>query len=312
MPPPKDIAGFSQNSTHSDSRLFTGVVITSNAGSRAVTVIREGYGIGTGGNMGYMTQAIVLSSLMSNFLGFKDCTLPQPGTRVLCLSESSSHTYVLGCLPQESLGLEDMPARTVLGAKNALADECNRVGHEENTFSMYDARRPTDVVDGEYVVANEFGVLLGLFQQLATLKASELAQIQCFLLDDLVRIISHNFQHYTALGEYSVYHDGKRLMAEFGATHKPGESYGRPAVEDEGDKPIFKQEEGHDTDDSKDFYTFEEDERIKAIERFKIFLGSVGDFLHIFLVRPDPEEVRINKHKKEEEEELIIKKKRKE
>jgi hypothetical protein len=181
----------------------------------------------------------------------------------------------------------------MLGAGDAMEDQANRKGHVSNLPAIHDSRRPTDVVDGEFVVANELGVLVGLYQELANLKASELAQIQCFLLDDLVRIISHNFQHYTALGEYNVYHDGKRLMAEFGVTHKPAESYGAPAVSD--DKGAFKTfEEGgaHTVDDAEDFYSITKDERIKAIERFKGFVGSVGDFIHLFIARPHAENFR--------------------
>jgi hypothetical protein len=286
------------------SKVFTAVVVSSSVGSRAVTIMRDGYGMTTGGELGYMMQGIVVTSVLSHFLGFKDCSVPQPGTRVVCVTESASHTYVIGTIPQESLGLQDMPARVSLGAKNALADTANRIGHT-NTSSIYDNRRPTDIVDGEYVIANELGVLLGLYQEMAHLKASELAQVQCYLFDDLVRIISHNFQHYTALGEYNVYHDGKQIMAEFGATHKPGESYGRPAVESAGEEPIFEKEKDkkkqHTVDDEKDFYKFKDDvdERVKAIERFKMFLGGLGDFLRIMLVRPDPDEVRINDPEKE-------------
>lgn len=277
-----------------NSKIFTGVIITSNSGSRAVTVIREAYGQGGGGgDMGMMMQGIFVSSLLSNFIGFDDCSLPQPGTRVLCIESDGNYCYVLGSIPSQSLDVETFAARTMLGAKNALADDANRIGHENNTTMLVDNRQPSDVVDGEHVVANEYGVLLGLYQQMANLKASELAQVQCFLLDDLVRIISHNFQHYTALGEYNVYHDGKKLMAEFGATHKPAESYGRPAVEDDGNQPMFSKSGKHTVDDKEDFYDIEEDERTKAIERFKWFLGSVGDFLHVFLCRPDPEEVRV-------------------
>lgn len=283
-----------ENREAQTSKVFTGVVITSNAGSRAVTVAREGYGMTTDGDLGYMMQGIVVTSVLSNFLGFKDCTLLQPGTRVICVSESASHTYIIGVVPQESLGLKIMPARAALGAGNALEDEANRQGHAAGTSSIYDNRRPSDVVDGEYVIANEFGVLLGMYQQMANLKASELAQVQCFLLDDMVRIISHNFQHYTALGEYNIYHDGKTIMAEFGATHKPGETYGRPAVTSKGENPVFKSEGTHSVDDEKDFYDFKEDERIKAIERFKILLGGLGDLLRILVVRPDPDEIRKN------------------
>ena len=273
--------------------LFKGVVITSNAGSRAITVVRETSGGMKSSDGGKLVQATMLSAVLAQFLGFKDCTLPQPGTRVLCLAESNNNCYILGCLPQPTMGKVDMSARAMLGAGDAMEDSANRKGHTDKLPSVHESRRPVDIVDGEYVIANEFGVLLGLYQQLANLKASELAQIQCFLLDDLVRIISHNFQHYTAIGEYNIYHDGKRLMAEFGATHKPAESYGAPAVSnDNGAFNTFETTGSHTIDDSDDFYDISKDERIKAIERFKIFLGSVGDFIHLFVVKPHDEKVR--------------------
>jgi hypothetical protein len=274
--------------------LFTGIVITSNAGSRAVTVVREISGPMHTADSGKLVQATVLSSVLSHFLGFKDCVLPQPGTRVLCLSEANNNCYVLGSVPQPTLGKPKLSSRAALGAGDPMGDAANRKGHVDRLPAIHDGRRPVDVVDGEYVVGNELGVLIGLYQEMANLKASELAQIQCYLLDDLVRIISHNFQHYSALGEYNIYHDGKKIMAEFGATHKPAESYGAPAVSsDSGAFNTFSSDGGHEIDDSSDFYKITKDERIKAIERFKIFLGSVGDFLHMFLVKPHNEKFRL-------------------
>jgi hypothetical protein len=280
--------------THKNANIFTGFVITSSAGSNAITVIRESYGGVKTADGGMRMQGVMISSTLSAFLGFKESTMPQPGSRVLCVEDGTgSGCFVIGMIPQNTISKQViLPARTCLGAGNSLADEANKTGHMRNTPDIYDHRRPVDVVEGEHVISNEFGVLLGLYQQLATLKASELAQVQCHLLDDLVRIISHNFQHYTALGEYNIYHDGKRLMAEFGATHKPAESYGRPAVEKDIQEAMFKKEGGHTVDDESDYYSIKEDERVKAIERFKWFLGGLGDFLHIFLVRPDPKEVR--------------------
>jgi hypothetical protein len=257
--------------------LFKGVVITSNAGSRAITVVRETSGDVRTADGGKLVQGTMLSSVLAQFLGFKDCTLPQPGTRVLCLAESNNNCYILGCLPQPTLGKAELSARALLGAGDAMEDQANRKGHVSKLPAIHESRRPVDVVDGEYVVANELGVLIGLYQEMANLKASELAQIQCFLLDDLVRVISHNFQHYTALGEYNIYHDGKRLMAEFGATHKPAEAYGAPAVTtDAGAFKTFKKSGGHKIDDSSDFYEISKDER----------------FIHLFVVKPHDEKFR--------------------
>ena len=279
---------------HPTRNIFTAVVITANAGSRSVTVARESYGTAAAADMGNMLEGLVVSTTISTFLGFKDSTLPQPGSRVLCVEDSSSSCFVVGSIPQASLELKALPGRAALGAGCAMDEPANRIGHEAHTRSICDLRRPSDIVDGEYGIANELGVLIGLYQQMAVLKASELAQVQCFLLDDLVRIISHNFQHYTALGEYSIFHDGKRLMAEFGATHKAPESYGSPAVtSDNGSIDVFGSTGSHKPDDSDDFYELKQDERMRAIERFKMFLGSVGDFLHLFLVRPNPTAPRV-------------------
>jgi len=289
-----------QSKLLTSTKIFTAVVVTSNAGSSAVTVVKESYGSVTSPDRGYMLQGTPISSTLSAFLGFKESSLPQPGSRVLCVEDYGANCFIIGVIPAQSMEFDALASRGMLGAKNAMADEANRKGHSNHTTNLYDCRRPGDVVDGEHVISNEFGVLLGLYQQLANLKASELAQIQCFLLDDLVRIISHNFQHYTALGEYNIYHDGKRLMAEFGATHKIAESYGAPAVEkDEGAGDIFEEIKSHTVDDEEDFYKVKPDERVKAVERFKIFLGSLGDFVHMFLVRPDPETMRILDPEKE-------------
>lgn len=262
--------------------VFTAVVITNNAGTGIVSVIRESYG-GAEADFGFEMQGIPLGSTIATYLGFKESCLPQPGSRVVCIKFASTHCYIVGVIPEEALGGEAIPLRSMLGAGDASNDSANNQGITDRISIVTDLQKPSDVVDGEHVVSNEFGVLLGLYQQLANLKGSELAQIQCFLLDDLVRVVSHNFQHYTALGEYNIYHDGKKIMAEFGATHLPKESYGAT------DSPTFQTDEGASKDDSKDHYKIEGDERLKAIERFKIFLGGLGDFLHIFLVKPAEE-----------------------
>jgi hypothetical protein len=83
-------------------------------------------------------------------------------------------------------------------------------------------------------------------------------------------------------------------MAEFGATHKVTEAYGSPAVSsDKGNIETFGHTKKHSPDDSDDFYELKQDERMRAVERFKMFLGSVGDFLQLFLVRPNPQAPRV-------------------
>jgi hypothetical protein len=200
-------------------------------GTGTITVIRESAGTTRSADMGLMMQGVMVSSALSGYFGFKQAIIPQPGSRVVCMEYTMYVCYILGVISQQPVYADGLPSRAMLGAESPFVDDANTQGFLDRAAAIVDHLKPHDVVDGEYVVANEFGVLLGLYQQLANLKASELAQIQCYLLDDLVRIISHNFQHYSSIGEYNIYHDGKRLMAEFGATHKPAESYGRPATQ---------------------------------------------------------------------------------
>lgn len=241
-------------------------------------------------------QGIPLAGAFATTLGFKECHQYPVGALVLCYFVTYDVCYILGIIPENDYGNLQFPSRVALKTADGNFDSQNSTGYNNDSTKKgtFNAGRPTDVVEGEHVVSNEFGVLLGLFQSLAVLKASELAQVQCYLLDDMVRIVSHNFEHLHALGECKIFHDGKALMAEFGGTHDPREALGIPQVESVKNDALFGEAgaPGANGDDLTDFYEFEQDERTTAIERFKLFLGKLGDFIHMFVTRPDPEAIR--------------------
>jgi len=221
--------------------------------------------------------------------GFKDCQLPEPGSSVICYAISPFNAWIIGSIPINDRDTTVYPSRTTTGQGDSIVDEANLQGYGTDfSKTVYNnVRRPTDVVQGEHVYSNDFGVLMGLFQQMATLKASELAQIQVHLLDDLVRIISHNFQHWTSSGELKIYHDGQSLLTEYSATHIPQESYGQPIRQDNTATHPFIETNKSTADDLNDYYSLSNNERAKAIERFKIYIGRLGDFINTFLAIPD-------------------------
>ncbi len=228
-------------------------------------------------------QGIPLASTFAHALGFKETVLPNIGGRVLCFGAAKSATCVIiGTIPlSENQGDEntaEMPSKATFGIEEPLLNDVHATGYASDITKalVLNNRLPVDVIQGEKVISNEFGVLLGLFQLMAVLKGSELAQVQCHFLDDLVRIISHNFQHYTALGEYNVFHDGKSLNIEAGLTHEPNEALGSL----NGEKPITE-------DKTEESNWYKVDEQLKAIERLKIFIGKLGDFINILLVSPN-------------------------
>lgn len=272
------------------SRFFLGLVSSSDAATYTIQV--EPRGPGSSGLM----QGIPLLQVFATTLGFKECPIYAVGARVLCYSIDSFNCYIFGIVPQADLGNLGFFSRASLGTEdsNSQDKDSNTLGYRNQALKMMtmNAQRPTDVVEGEHVIANELGVLMALLQEVAILKGSELAQIQCYLLDDLVRLISHNFSHWTSMGEVNVWHDGKALMAEYGATHLSRESMGVPQITDKEESIFAEDGDKPKADDSQDYYKITEDERIKSIERLKMFVGRLGDFLHLYLARPDDEAKR--------------------
>lgn len=241
-------------------------------------------------------QGIPLASSLANLLGFKDCSMPQVGACVLCFHFDAHTCLIIGIVPKpDALNKEaNFHNRTVLGAGDSNNDDCNIQGYTDKAVAKIvtlNRNRPTDVSPGEHVVVNDFGVLLGLFQNFATLKASELAQVQAFVFDDLVRIVSHNFQHYTCMGETKVFQDGIQLNTEINLTHDSYEALGTPQVSSIGAESPIKHTGEISVDDVKNFYELKKENQI-GIARLKLFLGSLGDFVRLLIVRPAEGELR--------------------
>lgn len=274
-------------------QFFVGVVTSSDAASYVVTVETHGQTLKS------PMQAVPLASVFATTLGFRECSPYPIGAQVLCYYVDLSLCYIIGIIPQHDIKDIQWFARTALKTADGNFDAQNIQGYNADSTkkALYNQGRPTDVVEGEKVVMNDFGVLMGLFQSMACLKGSELSQVQCYLLDDLVRIISHNYEHFTAMGEFKVWHDGKAIMAELGATHLSQESMGSPMVTSDETSPVFEDDDSPRKNsppgsDVADYIKFSEDERTKAVERLKLFMGRLSDFLHLFIVRPDPDAIR--------------------
>lgn len=274
-----------------NNQFFFAKVVSSDAGTYSVQLAP------ISNKLPGLLSGIPLSSITASMLGVKECVLPQPGSTVFCFRSDAYTGLILGVVPEsENIDkAENMPSRTVIGAGDGKFNENNTQGYGTkigfSKLNMQNANRPTDVVDGEYVLGNEFGVLLGLFHQFSVLKASELAQVQAFLLDDLVRIISHNFEHHTCMGSTKVYQDGANLNCEFGITHDPKEATGRPNVTGQEIDPAIQLTGKTSSDDKDDFFELK-NERQVGIDRLRGFVGQLGDFLHLVFSRPAESQLR--------------------
>lgn len=268
------------------NRFFIGTVTSSDAGTFNALIEPKGY------QRPAILQGVQLAGVFASALGFKESSPLPVGATVFCYQATADLCFVIGIVPDHDIANFKFFGRSCLDTADSKMDEQNCVGYNnDNTKKItHNNSRPTDVVEGEKVIGNDLGVMLGLFQSMAVLKGSELSQVKCFLFDDLVRIISHNFQHFTALGELNIFHDGKTLSAEYGATHLSQEALGAPTISSSSYKPFSDRQNEATIDDSMDYFAF--DEKIKAIERIKVYLGRIGDLVHIFLSRPDENSIR--------------------
>lgn len=274
-----------------NNQFFFATVVSSDAATYSVQIAP------VSNKLPALLSGIPLTSVTAGLLGVKECVLPQPGSTVFCFRSDAFTGLILGVVPEyETIDKADnMSSRTLLGAGDGKTCENNTQGYGPKTgvskLNMQNNGRPTDVVDGEYVLANDFGVLLGLYQQFATLKASELAQVQAFLMDDLVRIVSHNYEHLTCMGSSKVYQDGAKLNHEINLTHDPMEASGRPNVTGQQIDPVIKLTGKSSVDDTDDFFELK-NERQLPIDRLRGFVGALGDFLHLVFSRPAESQLR--------------------
>jgi hypothetical protein len=274
-----------------NNKFFFARVVASDAGTYSIQLAP------ISNKLPSLLSGIPLSSVTASLLGVKECVLPQPGSLVFCFQTDAYSGLVLGVVPDaENVDkAENMASRTVIGAGDGKVSENNTQGYGTKVglskINFQNINRPTDIVDGEYVLGNEFGVLLGLFQQFSVLKASELAQVQAFLLDDLVRIISHNYEHHTCMGSTKVYQDGMTMNTEFGLTHDPKEATGRPNTGGQEVDPVIKLTGKTSVDDTDDFFELKNEKQV-AIDRLRGFIGHLGDFLHLIISKPAEGQLR--------------------
>ena len=134
------------------------------------------------------------------------------GTQVFCTysTELPQYAIILGSVPffpDKRTALFQETTKPIDSTHRAN----NPIWHyltQKNTVTNYNACRPLDTIPGSDLgFNNELGVGVGLSRLFAWIRASECAGMWCFQQDNLVRIHSHNLDHWHAGGERSVRDD---------------------------------------------------------------------------------------------------------
>jgi hypothetical protein len=129
------------------------------------------------------------------------------GMRIILGTALASTTNLKNIIP------DMMVMRSQVGAADPKAPMHYEPLKKDAGLSYCDVGRPLDALGGDWGHINELGVAIFLGRMMATLRASDMAKIEAFWGDDLLRIFGYNLQTYTGMREeYEVADEGEGNM----------------------------------------------------------------------------------------------------
>lgn len=212
------------------------------------------------------------AGIFSPLLGIRTKYYPALNTKVAVLATGGGFNWIISTAPNEKYDFAAAAANSMVAME--LSDLELAPYKQKFKGVAQNVTKPNDLLEGEFDISNNFGVAVQFLTTMVRLKASERAKIEASLMDDMVRIVSETFKHYSAFGDYQIYNDG-RLNVRFDGTSYEYESFGK----------LNNQEPLAQLDDKKvDFQkTFTETGRW----RFSEYIGFLGDFIHTFVTEPN-------------------------
>ena len=246
------------------------------------------------------SSALVVSNVFTQYMGLSGMHFPEPGGEVLILRVSNSNTeqsnYVIGSIPATG-GIvgQDLSGTNYIGVDKSLEnykglDSAKKKDREAEGPNRSSGKYPVNLVDGETTMTSTSGAGIEFLYNLCKLKGSELATVEAYVLDDLVRILSKNFEHISSFGDFKIINSGAGLNVLWQGTSNEYEALGN-------DNP-YEPLEGFTTENKNNLKVDSEPDNKDAFYwdakwRFTSYIGKIGNFIHTFITDPgknlDPE-----------------------
>ena len=134
-----------------------------------------------------------------------------------------------------------------------------------------------DMVPGEFEISNMFGVAMQFLTNILRMTAADRAAVEVHLINQMVRLISSQYQHISGIGDELIFDHGRPTL-ERGWSSYRHEVLGKLKLRD----PIAEM-----AGDAVDREKLEAD-RVTAVGRHRLveFIGFAGDFIHSFVTDP--------------------------
>jgi hypothetical protein len=251
-------------------------VVVSEPGNNRISVQE-----GTGPHPLRKYEARYLPAVFSAMFGFRQHYLPPVGTPVVILNdpESASDPLVIGALSGSIHGSFRKHTTVADGGNYAGLPHNNRIDlHAKDIISE---TAPIDLIEGEYCIENDMGVMIALLTNLCKLQAGDRAKLEMSALNDLVRIVSMNFQHESALGQHWIRNAQGKVWSEWHASTNFYETFGATDIKEaymgtDLDKKDFDPEENEKA----------KQEGLDGRWHFSLYTGWLGDFVNLFFSDP--------------------------
>lgn len=270
---PNTTATLTQANKNSNISFLEGVIIEYNRISNQYSVNAEGE----------IYYCVAISSVLSSILGLRSNVIYEPKTKVLILSDANfymNRSYIIGSIASGAAGDFQRAKTSGVENKNAYDDEYGKADIQKGQSLSFRGGQDisANVYPGEFSLQNAQGCSIELLQTLSRLSASQLASIECFLMDDMVRIISDAYEHITAFGNYKIFNEKGALNVVWEGTSNEFEAFG---------KETKSEDKGFDV--SKNSCKTPEDEdafKDNGRWRFASYIGKLGNFINMFITDP--------------------------
>ena len=233
---------------------------------------------------------IPLKSAVRGLFGAFDGNLPKLMDEVLIYVPSHGrHGIIIGHLETVQKTQTNKPCPQLIpgGGVTTYSEQEAWFPSDWNVEKMMPAAgsgAAVDAIPGDKVFLNDFNCAMGVLRIMALLKGSELAKIEAYCLDDLLRIVGHNLQEFTSAGERRVAADFDRVSDETVASETLHESLG---AKDKGED-IAKDNGKASIRTDPDMAKLEpKQDRPTGRWRFRSLKGYFGGFLQRFILRPN-------------------------
>ncbi|HSN72133.1 MAG TPA: hypothetical protein VLT59_11515, partial [Steroidobacteraceae bacterium] len=161
---------------------------------------------------GRTRMGVLLSEVSDTPLGARELRHLQIGDVVMCVaSPHLSYVYIIGVVPApiydpRFVVPDSLVMRSMVGI---LQDQMHNspYAQEKSNLANFSGGRPLDTLEGDWGFINELGVAIWLGKLMTQIRASDIAKLEMFWGDDLVRLFGWNYELFTGGRETRHYDD---------------------------------------------------------------------------------------------------------